>query len=130
MGQSNIQALLVNPNELPQLIKMPNTLRAQQKLVNGHIEVFYLNDDKDACVICNDYGKFDKSCEPNRCLGNDIIHGSFLICGNDMENGDFISLSTEQVEKYKEQFNEDSIKKTQLRINAQKLVQSIFYRKR
>ena len=39
MSQSSIQALLVNPNELPQLIKMPNTLRAQQQLVNGHIEV-------------------------------------------------------------------------------------------
>ena len=37
-----MQALLVNPNELPQLIKMPNTLRAQQKLVNGHIEVWHL----------------------------------------------------------------------------------------
>ena len=47
-----------------------------------------------------------------------------------MENGDFISLSPEQVEKYKEQFNEDSIKKTQLRINAQKLAHAIFYRKR
>ena len=81
-------------------------------------------------MICNDYGKFDKRCEPNRCLGNDIIHGSFLIYGNDKENGDCISLSTEQVEKYKEQFNEDSIKKTQLRINAQKLAHAIFYRKR
>ena len=44
--------------------------------------------------------------------------------------GDFISLSPEQVEKYKEQFNEDSIKKTQLRLNAQKLAHAIFYRKR
>ena len=109
---------------------MPNTLRAQQKFVNGHIEVCYLNYDKDACVIFNDYGKFDKCCELNRCLGNDIIHGSFLICGNHMENGDFISLSPEQMEKYKEQFNEDSIKKIQLRINAQKLIYAIFYRKR
>ena len=48
----------------------------------------------------------------------------------DMENGDFSSWSPEQVEKYKEQFNEDSIKKTQLRWNAQKLAHAIFYRKR
>ena len=58
---------------------------------------------------------------PNREVGRDIIFGPFLIVGDDYEQGETISLTDEQVSKYKEIFNEKSIEKTYEKITKIKL---------
>lgn len=94
-----IDCLLVVPNELPKRISLENTLEAKQKIVGGLIEVSYLLGDNDVCIICNEEGKI-YGLPPNRLIGQDIIAGPFLIVGDDYENGDFKSLTEEQMIKY------------------------------
>lgn len=53
---------------------------------------------------------------PNRDIGHDIIFGPFLILGDDFENGDFKSLSNEQILKYKMIFDRNSIRRTENKI--------------
>lgn len=112
-----MDVLIVEPNKLPYEKRIPNTLEAKQKIVGGLIEVTYmLNDDKVA-IICNEEGKI-YGMPLNRDIGHDIIAGTFIIVGNDENEEDFISLSKEQVKKYKERFNEESIVETENKITA------------
>lgn len=121
---SRIEVILVRPNELPELISIPNTLESKQKQVEGCIEVTYLLDDDKVCLICNEEGKMNGSL-PNRDIGHDIIYGNFLIAGDDYKNGDFISLTKEQIDKYRKRFNVDSIIKTNDRITDIKFVNQL-----
>ena len=108
---SKIKGLLVRPNELPEEIEIENTLEAKQKIVGGYIEQAYLPNDDSVVLICNEEGKI-YGMPLNRYIGHDIIAGPFLIVGDDYENGEYISLTDEQIKKYKEVFNEKSIEET------------------
>lgn len=125
---NKIKVLLVCPNDIPKVANISNTLQTKQKLVNGQIELCYILGDKEVCLICNENGKFDGSL-PNRDIGYDIIYGNFLVVGDDYVNGDFKSLTKEQIKKYQKYFNEDSIKKTKSKITARMLAKAIFYKK-
>jgi hypothetical protein len=125
---NKISILLVCPNEIPKVMKIQNTLEAKQKLVDGLIEVCYLPEDNEVCLICNEEGKLNNSL-PNRNIGYDFIYGNFLIVGDDYANADFKSLTNEQIKKYKEMFGEESIRKTNNRINARKLAYAIVHKK-
>ena len=89
-NSNRIDVLLVCPNEIPKAISIPNTLKAKQKLVGGLIEVCYLEDNTEVCLICNGEGKMNGSL-PNRDIGYDIVFGNFLVVGDDYKNGDFKS---------------------------------------
>lgn len=110
-----IKGLLVKPYELPKEIEIDNTLEAKQELVGGWIECVYLSNDDSVVLICNEEGKINNM-PLNRDIGHDIIAGPFLILGDDYENGDFKSLTEEQILKYKMRFDKNSIDKTEKKI--------------
>lgn len=110
-----IKCLLVEPYELPKEIEIDNTLEAKQKIVGGYIECVYLPNDNSVVLICNEEGKMN-GMKLNRDIGYDIIAGPFLIVGDDFENGDFCSLTDEQILKYKMRFDKNSIIQTEKRI--------------
>ena len=112
-----IKCLLVEPYELPREIEIENTLEAEQEIVGGYIECVYLQNDNDVVLICNREGKI-KGIDLNRDIGHDIIAGPFLIVGDDYENGDFKSLTDEQILNYKILFDENSIVRTENKINS------------
>ena len=59
----------------------------------------------DGCVaVINAEGKIN-GMQPNRRNGDDIICGPFFICG-DTPDGDFISLTEQQIEEYTRRFGE------------------------
>ena len=128
MATNKINALLIKPYHLPKVIEVSNTLSEYQKLVHGKIEVCYLPTDNEVCLICNEEGKFDGS-YVNRDIGCDIIYGDFLIVGDDLENGDFKSLTKNQIEKYSKRFDEESITRTRNRLTARRLASTLFYRR-
>lgn len=128
MATNKINALLVHPNKLPIPIEIPNTLAEHQKLVGGKIEVCYLPNDKEVCIICNKESRFGGAL-PNRDIGYDIVFGDFLIVGDDYKNGDFKSLTKKQIEKYSKQFDKDSINKTKNRLVARRLANALMYRR-
>lgn len=110
-----IKGLLVKPYELPEEIEFENTLEAKQHLVGGYIECVYPTNDDSVVFICNEEGKIN-GMKLNRDIGYDIIAGPFIILGDDYENGDFKSLTEDQIMKYKMRFDENSIKETENKI--------------
>ena len=111
-----IKCLLVEPYELPKEIIIDNTLETKQKIVGGDIECVYLQNNDDVVLICNEEGKIN-GMKLNREIGYDIIAGPFLIVGDDYENGEFKSLTSNQLLKYKMYFDKNSIIRTENKIN-------------
>ena len=102
MKENMITVLKIEVGELPEIKEIPNELSGLQHEVGGLIECVYLDDGSIAVV--NEEGKLN-GMEPNRKLGADIICGPFFICGDSLD-GDFASLSEEQIQKYSEKFAE------------------------
>ena len=120
MEREKIKCLLVEPYKLPKEIEIDNTLEAKQEIVGGWIECVYLPNDNSVVLICNEEGKIN-GMKLNRDIGHDIIAGPFLIVGDDYENGDFKSLTDNQILKYKMRFDKNSIIETENKITAIKL---------
>ena len=117
MIENKLRCLLVEPYRLPEVIEINNTLEDKQKIVGGYIECAYLPNDEEVVIICNEEGKIN-GLQLNRNIGHDIIAGPFLIVGDDYENGDFKSLTDEQIMKYKIKFGKNSILQTENKINS------------
>lgn len=117
MIENKLRCLLVEPYRLPEVIEINNTLEDKQKIVGGYIECAYLPNDEEVVIICNEEGKIN-GLQLNRDIGHDIIAGPFLIIGDDYENGDFKSLTDEQIIKYKIKFGKNSILQTENKINS------------
>jgi len=101
-----MRVLMIEPGKEPFIREIENGLEPLQKAVDGLIEVVYL--ENDVLLVCNEEGKC-LGIEGNRRIDNgDIIAGAFLICGGNDE-GEMISLSDEQIEKYKERFKEPEL---------------------
>src|SRR5574344_1506689 len=101
-----IKVLIVEPFTLPYEKEIQNTLEAKQEIVDGYIECVNPIDDDSVCFICNEYGKFNGS-SPNRDIGHDILFGTFIIAKDNYETGEFESLDENQIQKYKEKFDEE-----------------------
>jgi len=102
MKENMITVLKIEVGEPPEIKEIPNELSCLQHEVSGLIECVYLDDG--SIAVCNEEGKLN-GMEPNRRLGADIICGPFFICGDSLD-GDFASLSDEQIQKYSEKFAE------------------------
>lgn len=94
-----IEVLLKKPNRHPKLVKINNTLEEMQELVGGLIDIVPYND---VFIIKNARAKKHKL-KPNVKINEMLIYGSFFIVGNDEIKCDFISLSKEQIKKYKKE---------------------------
>ena len=107
MKEKRIRVLKVAPFLVPEVCVLDNHLRALQEAVSigvdyvGLIEVVGLEDER-ACILCNEEGKLI-GLPLNRWIGHDIISGVFYVVGQD-ENGNFTSLSEEQIAYYKRRF--------------------------
>lgn len=121
-----IKVLYVSPNKMPKIIEIQNTLNSMRKLINGEIDVSNALKDDSVYLICNG-SKRKTDLSPNRMINQRTIYGDFIIVGNDNEKGDFKTLTTEQINKYQEQFNQSSIKKITAKANAHDLVRAIIF---
>ena len=110
-----LRGLLVKPNKLPEEITFDNSLEKKQELVEGYIEYAYSDDFPDVAFICNEEGKIN-GLPYNRDIGHDIIAGNFIIISSNVEDGEDVSLSDKQIEKYKKIFNDKSIEDTNIKI--------------
>lgn len=99
MKENEMTILKVEPGKPPEEATIPNTLKAMQEMVGGYIEVVYLDG---ICLVCNEEGKL-MGLEGNRRVGGDIIAGTFFLAG-DNRDGDFCSLTQEQLERFGQMF--------------------------
>lgn len=117
MKETTITALMVEPGKAPTKCTLTNELTELQKAVSigadyvGLIEI--INVAPDVLLLCNEEGKLI-GLEPNRRIGHDIICGVFYILGED-GNGEFASLSEENIEYYADYFKDiDKISKDEV----------------
>lgn len=102
-----MKILVIEPEKAPYEKEIGDDIHDMQAIVGGCIEPIYFEPKQDALVWCNDEFLLNGS-QPNRIVGNVLVHGTFFVSGNYMnEYGewDSCSLTDEQIEKYKEQFN-------------------------
>ena len=105
-----MQILVVEPERRPEVRKIDGSLKSMQEVVGGLIQTVYLFDDPAVVLVCNDEGKL-MNLPANRGLrdGNgqiyDIVAGTFFLCGAPADSDHFISLTQEQIEKYRERFH-------------------------
>ena len=99
-----IKVLSLAPLHTPQTVEIDNTLQALQQAVGGNIEVIRpWGWEENAAIIADEDGKL-KNYPPNRMLGdNDLLVGTFLVCGVDED--EFCSLTQEQIQKYEEMYH-------------------------
>jgi len=95
-----IKVLKIEVGQPPIIKEICNNLDGLQAEVDGLIQVIGL--DNNCLLVCNDEGKLN-GMKPNRWLGDDIVCGPFFICGDSME-GEFVSITDRQADKYAEQF--------------------------
>ena len=94
-----IKVLIVEPDKEPYEQEIEHTLETLQSIVNGVIDIIEI--EKNVDLIINDEGKI-LNLEFNRVIPNDVIAGTFIVAGQ--KNGETISLTEEQIEKYKKVF--------------------------
>ena len=99
MNKKELIIVLKKVGENPEVMNIENTLEAKQKLVDGLIEVVSITED--ILLICNEEGKLD-NLPPNLLFDYDYIAGDCFFVGDDYKNGDFKSLTDEQIEEVKE----------------------------
>ena len=97
-----MRVLIVEPLKAPYEREIGNDLKSMQSVVGGYIQAIYPFDDEEIALICNEEGKLI-GLAPNRRLGDDILCGVFYVVAEDDE-GELVSLTPEQVEKYSEFF--------------------------
>lgn len=130
-----ITAVLIPTGELPKKITVradegDSFLHALQKLVGGYIEAFGALTEDGMCLYVNDEGLF--TCPPNRAIyateemegeyssqldytstvktGDfyTVLHGNIVAVGTDMETGEDISLTDDQIHRVTDYFTEVS----------------------
>ena len=102
-----MKILVIEPEKAPYEKEIGDDIHDMQAIVGGCIEPIYFEPKETAIAWCNDEFLLNGS-QPNRIVGNVLVHGTFFVSGNYMnEYGewDSCSLTDEQIEKYKEQFN-------------------------
>lgn len=97
-----IRVLKIEPGKVPYVKEISNDIEESQGEVEELIDCIPL---PYGCVaVINDESKLN-GMEPNRRYESDIICGPFFICG-DGPDGDFISMTDEQVAQFAERYGE------------------------
>lgn len=93
--------LLVEPGRKPEIREIDGTVESIQEIVGGKFQAMYPSEDI-ALVFNNDP---DVPLPPqNRGVRNDIVRGTFFLCGAPEDGNYFISLTAEQLQHYAEVF--------------------------
>ena len=90
-----IKVVIVEPNKPARVELIPNALETFQEIVGGYIECIR---EEGFDIIINEEGKLDEL-EPNFILygGKDFVAGTAIFSGVDYSEGEFKSLTDEQI---------------------------------
>ena len=104
-----MRILIVEPERRPEVREIDDSLSAMQNIVGGLIQAI-CPFDAPVALVCNDEGIL-LNLPANRGLRDkdgqiyDIVFGTFFVCGAPADNDHFISLTPEQIERYKKLFH-------------------------
>lgn len=114
--KGKIRILFKAVGQPAKMVTIPNTLRAKQRLVGGLIEVVQY---EDVLLVCNEEGKI-LNMPPNLVFDYDYIAGNCFVIGDDYENGDFRSLTLDEIEKYKKDIDSRSFRYKKIKEHSSK----------
>ncbi len=96
-----MKILVVEPGRKPRSAEIEGTVESIQEIVGGKFQAMYPSEDI-ALVFNNDP---DVPLPPqNRGVRNDIVRGTFFLCGAPEDGNYFVSLTDEQLQHYMEVF--------------------------
>ena len=104
--KKSMDVLIVEPEKASRMASIAGDLNSLQQVVGGYIEAVYPYDDPVA-IVCHEEGKLIGLPLNRKLEDNDIIAGTFIVCGLGEE--DFDSLTPELAEKYREKFADPEI---------------------
>ena len=94
-NKEDLRIVLKKVGKIPEIMNIENTLEAKQELVGGLIEVVGGLKDN-ILLVCNEEGKLTNLL-PNLMFDFDYIAGDCFFVGDNRENGNFESLTDEQI---------------------------------
>jgi Domain of unknown function (DUF3846) len=97
-----LKIVVVEPDEKPYELIIDNELKAFNKIVGGYIEIVPIGRTKKGAKVAihlNEEGKLHEMPFNRNLVGFDVLVGTFFITAFNLE-GDYISLTNEEVEKY------------------------------
>lgn len=101
MSKIKVARVTADDNGIPKIIEIENDLEALQHEVNGYIEVHHI--DSGRVVVCNELGRIRHMKISRFFSPFGPICGPFIVCG--LEDGDFQSLTEDQIADTLEQFS-------------------------
>ena len=104
-----MRVLIVEPLKAPYEREIGNDLKSMQSVVDGYIQAIYPFDDEEIALICNEEGKliglpFNRTLKDEEGSIYDIVAGTFFLCRASADSENFESLTDEQMEFCKRQF--------------------------
>ena len=96
-----MRILVVEPGHKPRSAKINGSLGSMEEIVGGKIQAMYPSEDI-ALVFNNDPS--GPLLPKNRCVRNEIVRGTFFLCGAPEDGNYFVSLTKEQIWHYKKVF--------------------------
>ena len=110
-----LRILICETGKEPYEAEIRDELEAKQSVVGDLIEPVYFTRDNNVLVYCDEEFLL-KGYEPNRKVGDTIIHGTFMVVGNgenECGEGIEVSLTDEQINEYSKMFRYPLIYMTQ-----------------
>ena len=110
-----LRILICETGKEPCEAEIRDELEAKQSVVGGLIEPVYFTRNDKVLVYCDEEFLL-KGYEPNRKVGDTIIHGTFMVVGNgenECGEGIEVSLTDEQINEYSKMFRYPLIYMTQ-----------------
>ena len=101
-----LHVLIIENGKEPYEGEIRNELKAKQSVVGGLIEPVYFANNNEALIYCDEEFLL-KNYEPNRRVGDTIIHGTFMVVGNgenECGEGIEVSLTDAQIDEYSKMF--------------------------
>lgn len=107
--RKTLRAVVVSPGKKAVIDDIPASLKGMQKVVGGTLQRVWPFEDHSACLVCNDDGKiiglpYSRMVAFEGTNYEEIVVGTFFICGVDQQTGEFASLTDEQAQFYLDKF--------------------------
>ena len=101
-----LKVLMKRVGKKPEVIEIPDTLKAKQELVGGLIEIVQYDD---VLLVCNEEGKI-LNMPPNLIFEFDYIAGDCFIMGENINTGEWRDLTQSEIETYSRELDRRSYK--------------------
>lgn len=109
-----MKVLIVEPMRAPYEREIGGDFKSMQSVVDGYIQAIYPFDDEEIALICNEEGKliglpFNRTLKDEEGSIYDVVAGTFFLCRAPADSENFESLTDEQMEFCKKQFEKIEI---------------------